>query len=227
MPRKTFSVTAGTAHGGGSPIPEQRMAQHLQRGDQRRSHILEAAIAVFLEQGYAGASVDRIVQRAGGSKATLYRHFNSKADLFAAIIQELVAQMTAPIADQRVGDAGGLAATLEDFARTYLDVLLEPRSLALYRMVMAEGARFPDLGRVFFAQGPGRVAAQLADYLCQRGLGCTTAPVELLAREFLSLVRADLHLRALLGVEIADSTVRARAVSRAVAVFVAQYPRRE
>ena len=203
------------------------MAQHLQRGDQRRSHILEAAIAVFLEQGYAGASVDRIVQRAGGSKATLYRHFNSKADLFAAIIQELVAQMTAPIADQRVGDAGGLAATLEDFARTYLDVLLEPRSLALYRMVMAEGARFPDLGRVFFAQGPGRVAAQLADYLCQRGLGCTTAPVELLAREFLSLVRADLHLRALLGVEIADSTVRARAVSRAVAVFVAQYPRRE
>lgn len=203
------------------------MAQHLQRGDQRRGHILEAAIVVFLEQGYAGASVDRIVQRAGGSKATLYRHFNSKADLFAAIIQELVAQMTAPIAGQRVGDTGGLAATLEDFARTYLDVLLEPRSLALYRMVMAEGARFPALGHAFFEQGPGRVAAQLADYLRQRGLGGAAAPVELLAREFLSLVRADLHLRALLGVEIADSAARARAVSRAVAVFVAQYPRRE
>ncbi|MCC6295712.1 MAG: TetR/AcrR family transcriptional regulator [Pseudomonadales bacterium] len=196
------------------------MAQHLQRGDQRRTHILEAAIAVFLEQGYAGTSVDRIVQRAGGSKATLYRHFNSKADLFAAIIQELVAQMTAPIAGPRVGDTGGLAATLEDFARTYLDVLLEPRSLALYRMVMAEGARFPDLGRVFFDQGPGRVAAQLADYLRQCGLGDAGTSVELLAREFLSLVRSDLHLRALLGVGCADSSQRSEMVERAMATFM-------
>ncbi len=203
------------------------MAQHLRRGDQRRTHILDAAIAVFLEQGYAGTSVDRIVQRAGGSKATLYRYFNSKAELFAAIIQTLVAQMTAPIEHPRVAAAGGLPATLAAFARTYLDVLLEPRSLALYRMVMAEGARFPDLGRVFFEQGPGRVAAQLADYLRHCGLGGAPAPVEFLAREFLGLVRADLHLRALLGLEIADSAARARAVARAVAVFLAQYPRQD
>ena len=201
------------------------MAQDLRRGDRRRTHILDTAIAVFLEQGYAGTSVDRIVQRAGSSKATVYRHFNSKAELFAAIIQTLVAQMTAPIARRAVDGEGCLSIILADFARTYLDVLLEPRSLALYRMVMAEGARFPDLGRVFFDQGPGRVAAQLADYLRQRGVGSAAAPVELLAREFLSLVRADLHLRALLGVEIADSAARARAVDRAVAVFVAQYPR--
>lgn len=203
------------------------MAQDLRRGDQRRTYILDAAIAVFLEQGYAGTSVDRIVQRAGGSKATLYRHFNSKADLFAAIIQELVAQMIEPIDHPAIHDIGSLPTTLGAFGRTYLDVLLEPRSLALYRMVMAEGARFPDLGRVFFDQGPGRVAAQLADYLRQCGLGGDGTSVELSAREFLSLVRSDLHLRALLGVEIADPAARTQAVERAVAVFVAQYPRRE
>lgn len=200
------------------------MAQDLRRGDQRRTYILDAAVAVFLERGYAGTSVDRIVQRAGGSKATLYRHFNSKAELFAAIIQTLVAQMTAPIARQPVPGAACLSIILTDFGRAYLDVLLEPRSLALYRMVMAEGARFPDLGRVFFEQGPGRVAVQLADYLRQGGVGSAAAPVELLAREFLSLVRADLHLRALLGVEIAGAAARAQAVERAVAAFVAQYP---
>lgn len=205
------------------------MAQAMasRRGDRRRALLLDAAIAVFMEAGYAGASMDRIVQRAGGSKATLYRHFPSKADLFAAIIETLVAQMTAPIDHRAVNAAGGLAATLTAFARTYLDVLLEPRSLALYRMVMGEGARFPDLGRVFFQQGPGRVATQLADYLRHYDLGRATAPVELLAREFLSLVRADLHLRALLGVEIAEPQARAKAVSRAVILFVAQYPCRE
>lgn len=203
------------------------MAQAMtsRRGDRRRALILDAAIDVFMEEGYAGASMDRIVQRAGGSKATLYRHFSSKADLFAAIIETLVAQMTAPIDHRGVSATGGLAATLTAFARTYLDVLLEPRSLALYRMVMGEGARFPDLGRVFFEQGPGRVAAQLADYLRHCELGRATAPVELLAREFLSLVRADLHLRALLGVEIAGPEARAQAVSRAVTLFVARYPR--
>lgn len=200
-------------------------ARGSRRSDERRAHLLDTAIAVFLEQGYAGASVDRIVQRAGGSKATLYRYFNSKADLFAAIIQQLVAQMTAPIERPAVADAGGLAATLSAFARTYLDVLLEPHSLALYRMVMAEGARFPDLGRVFLDQGPGRVAAQLADYLHQRGLGTRAVPVALLAREFLSLVRADLHLRALLGAGGADAIQRNEAVDRAVAVFVGEHLR--
>lgn len=199
------------------------MAQELRRGDDRRAHILEAAIAVFLEQGYAGTSVDRIVQRAGGSKATVYRHFNSKAELFAAIIQTLVARMTAPIAGSAVAGAGSLSVILADFGRAYLDVLLEPHSLALYRMVMAEGARFPDLGRVFFEQGPGRVTAQLVNYLRQGGAGTRAVPVELLAREFLSLVRADLHLRALLGVDVAGKTARAKAVSRAVAVVLAQY----
>ncbi len=205
------------------------MAQAMasRRGDRRRALILEAAIAVFMEEGYAGASMDRVVQRAGGSKTTLYRYFPSKADLFAAIIETLVAQMTAPIDHRAVSASGGLAATLTAFARTYLDVLLEPRSLALYRMVMGEGARFPDLGGVFFQQGPGRVATQLADYLRHYELGRATAPVELLAREFLSLVRADLHLRALLGVEIAGAEARSKAVSRAVTLFIAQYPCQE
>lgn len=194
------------------------------RGDRRRAFLLDAAIAVFMEAGYAGASMDRIVQRAGGSKATLYRYFPSKADLFAAIIETLVAQMTAPIDRRAVSATGDLAATLTAFARTYLDVLLEPRSLALYRMVMGEGGRFPDLGQVFFDRGPGRVVQQLAAYLRDCGWERAGVPTELPAREFLSLVRADLHLRALLGVGVADAAARSRAVDRAVAQFLAQSP---
>ncbi len=198
------------------------------RGDIRRAAILEAATEVFMELGYAGASIDRIVQLAGGSKGTVYRHFGCKADLFAEIITALVARMTAPIEHQRPGVADGaqdLAATLTRFGQTYLDVLVQPQSLALYRMVMAEGANFPDLARVFYERGPGQVATQLADYLgALRGWDSLAAPEpEVVAREFLSLVRSDLHLKALLGVEIPAAAQRALTVKRAVALFLAQY----
>ena len=198
------------------------------RGSVRRLAILEAATDVFLESGYAGASVDRIVQLAGGSKGTVYRHFGCKADLFAEIIAALVARMTAPIGPQRPGSAHtvvDLAATLASFGEAYLEVLVQPRSLALYRMVMAEGTNFPDLARVFYERGPGQVAAQLGDYLrALHGRGAMTAlDPEVAAREFLSLVRSDLHLKALLGVEIPTKALRALTVERAVELFLARY----
>lgn len=201
---------------------------HRPRGSARRVAIIEAATDVFLEFGYAGASVDRIVQLAGGSKGTIYRHFGSKADLFAEIITALVARMTAPIRPQRSGGtdtAADLAATLAHFGQTYLEVLVQPRSLALYRMVMAEGTNFPDIARVFYERGPGQVAAQLADYL--RGLpgsGRLSAPdPDVAAREFLSLVRSDLHLKALLAVEIPSAAQCALTVERAVEWYLARY----
>ena len=193
----------------------------------KRHRIIEAAIAVFLEHGYAATSVDRIQQRAGGSKATIYRYFHGKAELFAAIIETLVAQMTAPIDRQPLtpdGTTEELASTLARFGRAYLDVLLETRSLALYRMVMAESGRFPELGKLFYTRGPGPVAAQLTEYLRSHHPPADCAP-DVQAREFLSLARADLHLKALLGVDIAGPAERDRTVSRAIAVFLAQ-PRR-
>lgn len=198
------------------------------RPSARRLAIIEAATDVFLECGYAGASVDRIVQLAGGSKGTVYRHFGSKADLFAEIITALVARMTAPIHPQRPGGADvapDLAATLTHFGQSYLEVLVQPRSLALYRMVMAEGANFPDIARVFYERGPGQVAAQLADYLrALPGSAQSSAPdPDIAAREFLSLVRSDLHLKALLAVEIPSAAQCALTVERAVEWFLARY----
>jgi AcrR family transcriptional regulator len=198
------------------------------RGSTRRQAILEAATDVFLECGYAGASVDRIVQLAGGSKGTVYRHFGSKADLFAEIITALVARMTAPIRPRQPDEtdiSAELAGTLAHFGEAYLEVLVQPRSLALYRMVMAEGGNFPDLARVFYERGPGQVAMQLADYLrvLPAWVRLSGPDPDVVAPEFLSLVRSDLHLKALLGVEIPTAPQRALAVERAVELFLARY----
>ncbi len=54
----------------------------------KREAILAGAMQEFLEHGYAGARVDRLVKAAGVSKATVYRHFPDKEALFVALIQK-------------------------------------------------------------------------------------------------------------------------------------------
>ena len=56
------------------------------RMSRRRESLLKAAAEVFFEQGYAAASIDAIIERAGGSKRNIYSEFGNKQGLFAAIV---------------------------------------------------------------------------------------------------------------------------------------------
>ena len=69
--------------------------------------MLEAAKAVFVEHGYAGATLDDVIEQAGGSRATLYKQFGGKEGLFAAVIAEIAAEMVAPLAEGRGGPVAG------------------------------------------------------------------------------------------------------------------------
>ena len=70
----------------GHEVPPRRPRQRRTPAAQRQA-ILRAAIEVFLERGYANASIDAIVARAGGSKATVYAYFPTKVQLFAAVFE--------------------------------------------------------------------------------------------------------------------------------------------
>lgn len=112
--------------------------------DQKKKQIVLAAIAEFQEKGYAGASMDRISERAQVSKRTVYNHFESKDALFRAINQCLADQVNSalelpydpdlPIRDLlvRLGWAEG-------------DLMINPCFMGLARMVMSETIRDPDL----------------------------------------------------------------------------------
>ncbi len=60
------------------------------RGRQRKIKILAAATKLFLKVGYGETSIDAIVQKSGGSKATLYSFYPTKADLFRAVVDSIV-----------------------------------------------------------------------------------------------------------------------------------------
>ncbi len=124
--------------------------------DSRR-RLIEAAREAFLEEGYR-ASVDRIAARAGVAKQTLYNHFASKDDLFSEV---------ARLASDRIvvsleAETGNVGECLLRFSRAFRQKLLSDEGIAMFRVLVAEGARFPALARAFYDKGPLETRRRLA-----------------------------------------------------------------
>jgi AcrR family transcriptional regulator len=138
------------------------------RGEQRRQAFLDAAIDVFLEQGFECASVNEIVRRAGGSLAPLNAQFGNKEGLFETVIAEATQRFSEPYI--RAADLDRpLAEGLQDIGEQFLTMLIQPRSLAFFRLMIAEGRKAPGVGEAWLHGGPERVRAAVADYLIARG----------------------------------------------------------
>lgn len=130
----------------------------------RRTRILRAAAALFIERGYAGVSMGDVLAEVGGSKATLYRYFADKADLFKSAVEMLIDERSRPLRTFRPGDSE-VAETLTAFGRHFADIVLAPEAIALHRLITAEAERVAGIGRTFFAHGPSFGSAVLGDYL--------------------------------------------------------------
>lgn len=192
------------------------------RGERRRERLLGVAREVFLERGFEATTLDDIIARAGGSKATLYEQFGDKAGLFAAIIAAICDDIQAPVTGG-LGSDPDAGTTLQAFARRFMTRLMEAESLALYRLVIAESRRFPELGQRVFAAGPERAAASLAIYLRSetRAGRLIVRDPDTAVRIFLEMIKGDLHTRALFGAGKPPSRREIEAtVSEAVRIFL-------
>lgn len=205
-----------------APDVSSGAAQKPSRGEARRAAIVAAATDVFLELGFEAATLDQVVRRAGGSRATLYEHFGGKEGLFAAIIAQQCDLIVEPLKALSEDD-GAPEDVLAAVGRRFMDILMSPRGLGLYRMVSAEAARFPALGARVFASGPKAAADRLAGYLrAQIKAGVLAVPdADLAARQFLEMVKGDLHTRALFNVTPAPTDAEVDlCVKGAVATFL-------
>src|SRR5258708_30913103 len=131
------------------------------RGEIRRSQSLDAAVEVFLEDGYGGATMALVVERAGASKATVYSFFGGKDGLFAAIVEERVERILAAFGDPEVVHSD-VRHALVHIAERYMEVAMAPDAVGFNRLIIAEGVRFPELARTFYQLAPARTHAPLS-----------------------------------------------------------------
>jgi TetR/AcrR family transcriptional repressor of mexJK operon len=128
----------------------------------KRGQITEAALGLFLLNGYGKTSMDQIAAAAQVSKQTVYKQFADKETLFREIAQgvtansnHIVEQLHA-VADTPVLTTEELRKLLQRLARRYLDAVMEPNVLSLRRLIIAEADQFPDLAHEYYQWGPAR-----------------------------------------------------------------------
>jgi AcrR family transcriptional regulator len=198
------------------------------RPTRKQAAILEAATRVFLDNGFRGTSMDAIARAAEVSKQTVYQHFDDKERLFAEVVRGAVKAVADPVSTEieQLGSGSDLAADLNELAVQQLSAVLQPRVLALRRLVIAEACRFPELGQAFFDHGPGRtmngLAARFAE-LSRDGRLQLDDP-STAASEFNWLVMAaPINEAMLLGRTTFPAADLALIADRAVATFMRAY----
>ena len=131
--------------------------------DARRELILDVAQEIFLEEGFANASMSVIAARLGGSKGTLYNYFKSKDDLFNAYVERRCLWQDEIFAEPVDGET--TEDTLRRIGRAYLARVLTDFNLRNFRLIAAEAERSPDIGQTFYDAGPRKGVERVAELL--------------------------------------------------------------
>ncbi|MCD7097688.1 TetR/AcrR family transcriptional regulator [Stenotrophomonas sp. MMGLT7] len=214
-----------------APIPSPAKGAARSSGPGRpkdlgkRAAILSAAKSLFMEQGYAGASMDGIAAMAGVSKLTVYSHFGDKETLFSEAIRAQCQEMMpddlfehefeGPLRDQLVG-----------IGQAFFAMISSEAAIATHRMMLA-----PDIGdsfvrQMFWEAGPQRIQQALADFLAGRvALGeLQIDDLPLAASQFFCLLKGELHPMMMCGLRCCPSQADVAAhIHASVDLFLRAY----
>lgn len=215
--RTTTSSTPPSA----TALPPATALPRTQRGRERREKILAAAEAVFLELGFEAASVAEIVKRSGGSLATLYEQFGTKEDLFESLILARTQSLYDSLSVDRLSTLPPDRVLL-DVGLSLLRICVSEQGSAIYRIVLAESARFPRLREIFLTKAIDVVQRDLGKYLARQvksGVLALEDPHQA-AKQFLEMVKGDAPLRLCCGAPAPTPRALERQAQSAVNLFL-------
>jgi len=119
------------------------------RKADRPGEILEAAMAVFAEKGFAAARLDEIAARAGVSKGALYLYFETKEEIFRAVVEQAIAPNIQAIRSMIAAHPGPFPDLLRLFAERMTQVVDTLPIGGVVKMVIGEARNFPEIARVY------------------------------------------------------------------------------
>lgn len=133
------------------------------RKADRPGEIVQAAMAVFAEKGFAAAKLDEIAARAGVSKGAVYLYFETKEDIFRAVVEQAIAPNVALLRGMIASHPGPFADLIRAMAG-HIGGLIEATPVGgVAKMVIAEARNFPELARIWHDQLVAHAIGAMSD----------------------------------------------------------------
>ena len=139
------------------------------RKEARPQELLQAALALFVEKGFAATRTEEVARRAGVSKGTLYLYYPSKEELFKAVVRHNLSSLIAEgeeLASQFVGSSSELLSLL---MHTWWQRVGSTPAAGIHKIVLAEVRNFPELAQ-FYTDEVIVPADRLFSVTVQRGV---------------------------------------------------------
>ena len=143
---------------------EEKAASLVAEDNAKRRQIIDGGRAMFLEQGFDGASMNDIARAAGVSKGTLYVYCQNKEQLFQAICSEECQSQAEDLFNFDQDDTD-VEATLTRIGIDFVTLICQPERASTARTIIAIAERMPEIGRAYYETGPARGITLLSEYL--------------------------------------------------------------
>ena len=191
------------------------------RAEARPDEVLDAALELFLEKGFAAAKVEDVARRAGLSKGSVYLYFPSKDALLEGIVKRAIA----PVADEAMvplaqfeGDPR-IAITM--IMRRLSEVMRDPKRMAIPGLIMREASQFPQIAQMYRREVLDRVIPALIGLL-QRGIDTgylRKVDPELTVRSIIGPIGAHLVIAGVFGIVPADGLAIDRLIENHLSIL--------
>ena len=193
------------------------------RSEEKRRQIMAAAIELFTANGFEGTNVDDIAAAAGVSKQTVYSHFGCKETLFGLAISTKCKQSGIGSDDLDLDEPP--ERMLPEIARRFLQLITSPEATRVHAVCTGSAETHPELGRIYFEQGPLQTVEAVAGYLeaQDRAGALRVENPRHAAWQFLCMLKAEEQLRTQFNIGRMDQASLQAYVDDCVAMFLRAY----
>ena len=148
---------------------EDNLAKRERRKEARPGELLDAALDLFVEKGFAATRSEEVAARAGVSKGTLFLYFPSKEELFKAVVRENISGRFAEWMHEFETFEGSTADMVRYCMRVWWERIGATRASGITKLMISEARNFPELA-AFYQQEVIRPGTELVRRILQRGV---------------------------------------------------------
>ena len=149
--------------------PSPAQSPRRRRKETRPQELLDAALALFVEKGFAATRSEEVARRAGVSKGTLYLYYPSKEELFKAVVRHNMVDLITEGFELAASFEGSSSDLLVTLMQIWWDRVLNTPASGIHKIILAEVRNFPDLAQ-FYTDEVITPADRLFSGTVQRGI---------------------------------------------------------